>query len=119
AAPIWGWWAAAPPGAALVVALVWAARALVALEIRVGEVVQHRRFGAPRRVRLGARTRVHVTRVRDPIITLDDGRRRLRIRTSAWAARPSLVRELGRCLGLSGADLPAEVGAAVRWVRGR
>lgn len=118
-APLWRWWAIAVPVVALVVALVWAVRALVALEVSVGEVVQHRRTGRPRRVRLGAATTVEVSRVRDPVITLDDGRRRLRIRTSAWAARPQLVREIGRCLGLSGAEVPPDIGAAVQWVRGR
>ena len=111
-APWMGWWALAPPLACSALVIVLMTRAPVALEVGIGRVVLHRRGGRQREIRLGADTLVEVRGGNDPVIVLRRGTDRLRFRSSSWAARGALLKELERCLSLSGAPVPNQLGIA-------
>jgi hypothetical protein len=117
-APYVAWWALIGPVVAVVVAIAWWARAPMALEVEKGQIAMHRRGGRRRTIPLGSLTSTEVGGGRDPYVDLRHGTRRLRVRTTSWAARGALLRELDRCLALSGAPASRELSVARLRVRG-
>lgn len=117
-APFVGWWALVAPAVVLAVVAVQVWREPIALEVVIGRIVLHRRGGRRRSVRLMSHTITTVHGGRDPVIVVRRGTRRVRIASGSWAARGALLKELERCLALSGAPVPHELDVARLHVRG-